>query len=64
MTLDGELAAKKSGYKILKSKHNGYYDINFYGSSAYDFKPFVVGYKDGFYQNDIQTKSLEKALQQ
>lgn len=51
-------------FQVLESKHNGYYDIKFYGSSAYDFKPFVVGYKDGFYQNDIQTKSLEKALQQ
>ena len=50
--------------KVLNSKHNGYYDIKFYGSSAYDFKTFIAKYKNGFYQNEKQTKSLENALRQ
>lgn len=50
--------------KVLQSKHNGYYDLKLSGSNAYNFKTFIAKYKDGFYQNIIQVKSLENALRQ
>ena len=50
--------------KILNAKTNGYSDIKLSGSVAYNFKPFIVKYRNGYYQNDDQTKSLERKLQQ
>ena len=50
--------------KILNAKTNGYRDIKLQGSVAYNFKPFIVKYRNGYYQSDRQTKSLERALQQ
>lgn len=50
--------------KILNAKTNGYRDIKLQGSVAYNFKPFIAKYRNGYYQSDRQTKSLERALQQ
>ena len=50
--------------KILNAKTNGYRDIKLSGSVAYNFKPFIAKYKNGYYQNNDQTKSLERKLQQ
>ena len=50
--------------KILNAKTNGYRDIKLQGSAAYNFKPFIAKYRNGYYQSDRQTKSLERALQQ
>ena len=50
--------------KILNAKTNGYRDIKLQGSVAYNFKPFIVKYRNGYYQSDRQTESLERALQQ
>ena len=50
--------------KILNAKTNGYRDIKLSGSVAYNFKPFIVKYRNGYYQNDDQTTSLERKLQQ
>lgn len=50
--------------KILNAKTNGYRDIKLSGSVTYNFKPFIAKYKNGYYQNNDQTKSLERKLQQ
>ena len=50
--------------KILNAKTNGYRDIKLQGSVAYNFKPFIAKYRNGYYQSDRQTKSLERAHQQ
>lgn len=54
---------KESVY-IFEAKTNGYKDIKFYGSFGYNGKPFIAKYKDRYYQNDYQTKSLEQGLRQ
>ena len=48
--------------KILKSKANGYSDIEFHGSSAHDFSSVVAIYENGKYFNDLQFKILQDEL--
>lgn len=54
----------KKDFYILNTRTNGYRNIKLHGSSAHKFKPFTVKYEDGHYQNNDQTKSLKKSLQQ
>lgn len=51
-------------FYIFNTKTNGYRDIKFYGSFGFNFRPFIAKYINGYYQNDYQTKSLERALRQ
>ena len=50
--------------RILKEKSNGYKNVGIYGSSAFNFKPLLVKYENGKYQQKATFKKLLDALKQ
>ena len=50
--------------RILKEKSNGFKNIGIYGSSAFNFKPLLVEYENGKYQQKAIFQKLLDALKQ